>query len=383
MYKLLVAGLASFVLAGCAYGHVEGIDDPPATERPAQLHPRLEPTESVVPIAFATRDGSWVLTDVEGQELARTPSAGLGGEVDATYDPIDRVLTTFEASAVDEGGELWRYELSADRQQFLTSAKFKKVEGTARLATTALGTVLFEENIGARWKVFLRTGKGAGSVPSPRPSSVAIVEGPERAEVISLANLPEDDTWARVAVGVGAGGWGAESRSSLTDLGLVNPRLVMLPDGREIAVGVKDGEIGYRALGADGEFESTGALGEGLSVATHAFIPRPDAEDAAVLVSLAVRPTRLVVSWWWSEEGVSALRTAWVDLPGELRVDDRSISRDIAVLGDHVLAATSAGAFRVDVSFAGGNVVLTRAPFGAADFAATLAGPITPLDDPS
>lgn len=336
-----------------------------------------------MPILVPTRDGSsLVLVDRDGTELARTPTAGFGGEIDATFDAEDGVLTTFEASAEDEGGELWRYPITSDRGAFVSEgAKYRNASGTVRLASSRLGLVEFEESDGLRWKVFLKSGAFAKSLPCPRPSSVAIVEGADGAKVVTLA--VDDGGWARVDADLGAGGWGTCNRVALPDLGLENPRLVLTTDGRELAVGVEDGVLAFRELGSTDDATVVGASAEALSTAVHALVPREGAEDAEVLVSLTDRPARVVVSWWWSEGGVQALRSAWVDLTGDARVDDRSMSRDLVVLGDSVFAATSAGVFRVDVAFEDGNVVLRRVAFGPDGFGSTLSGPITALPHPT
>lgn len=389
MYKLLVVamgwGLGWFALAGCSAANVEGVDDPPADEQPARLHPRLESVEHVVPIAFPTRDGSLVLTDPDGNELARSPNAGLGGEIDATFDPQTRTITTFEASADDEeSGQLWRYELDGDFTGFSAEgAKLAKASGTGRLASVRLGLVQFEESAGARWKAILHSGKNVKSLPCPRPGSIAIIEGVDRAKIVALATNPDGGAWARFDAELTPDGWGPCSELPLPDLGLANPRLVVLPDGEEIALGVEDGMLAFGRIGSDDETTSTGVALESLAAATHASIPRPGGEDASVLVALGGRPTRLVVAWRWSEDGVSAIRSAFVDLPGEPRVDDQSMARDVAVVGDRVLCATTAGVFAVDVSFAEGNVVLAERSFGPEGFAASLTGPITVLEDPT
>lgn len=342
-----------------------------------------------MPLAFPSRDGSLVLTDIDGNELARTANAGLGGEIDATFDPASRTMTTFEASGEDEGGELHRYALDGALGAFVSGGeKYKNASGTMRLASTSLGLVAFEESMGMRWKVFLASGKNAGSIACPRPSSIAIVEGVEQARVVALAQLPEEGGWARVDATLGPNGWGADGAAeatcnsvSLPDLALENPRLVTLADGTELVVGIEEGAVAFEEIGSGDGTESTGAAAAGLGSATSAVIPRAGEEDAHVLVALTARPTRVVVAWWWSEGGVEALRTAWMDLPGEPRVDDRSLTRDVAVVRDRVIAATSEGVFRVDVGFVHGNVTLTRHDFGSKELSSTLAGPITALGE--
>lgn len=352
-------------------------------ESPARVHPVLRAVEPAVPILVPSRDGSsLVLVDRDGTELARTPTAGFGGELDATFDPEEGVVTTFEPFAEDEGGELWRYPITAERTAFVSEgAKFRSASGTARLASARLGLLEFEESMGTRWKVFLKTGKSAGSVACPRPSSVSVVERAEGAKVVALAL--DEDAWARVDVDLGPDGWGTCNRVSLPELGLESPRLVVTSDGRELAVGVEDGMLAFRELGATDDTTVIGAPAEALSTAVQAIVPRSGAEDAAVLVALTARPARVVVSWWWSEGGVQAIRSAWVDLKGDARVDDRSMSADLAVVDDTVFAATSAGVFRVDVAFEDGNVVLRRVAFGPEGFASTLTGPITALRHPT
>lgn len=390
MYKLLVAlgsvGLGWFALLGCSVPNVENIDDPPVDEQPARLHPRLETAEPTVPIALPSRDGSLVLVDADGSELARTPSAQLGGELDATFDASSRMITTFEPSSDDEeSGQLRRYELTGDLRGFAAEgAKLAKASGTSRLASTSLGVVQFEESIGARWKAILASGKQVKSLPCPRPSSVALVEGAERSRVVALAASPEDGAWARLDAELTPEGWGSCASLPLLGLALGNPRLVLLPDGEEIAVGVEDGMVAFRRIGApDEDASSTGVAAETLAAAVHASIPRPGAEDASVVVALTGRPTRVLVAWRWSEGGVTGIRSGFAAVPGAPRVDDRSMARDVAVLGDRVLCATSAGVFAFDVSFADGAVRVEPGTFGAEGFGASLVGPITPLIPPT
>lgn len=388
MHKLLVAlGSASlgwFTLTGCAVAAPGSIDDPPVDEQPARFHPRLENAEPTVPIALPSRDGSLVLVDADGNELARTPTAQLGGEIDATFDAGTRTITTFEPSSEDEeSGQLRRYELTPDLRAFASEGvKLAKASGTSRLASARLGVVQFEESMGTRWKGILHSAKQVKSVACPRPSSVTVVESAGASKVVALAERVEDDGWARLDVDLTADGWGPCTSLPLPQLALANPRLVVLPDGEEIAVGVEDGMLALRAIGSsDAEATSTGVVAEGLGTAIHASIPRGGAEDVSVLVALTARPTRVVVAWRWSEGGVSAIRSGFADVPGVPRVDDRSMARDVAVVGDRVLCATSAGVFAFDVSFADGVVNVAAGTFGPDG--ASFVGPITPLVPPS
>jgi hypothetical protein len=272
-------------------------------------------------VALRTDDGALAIADVDGgAEIVRT-ALDASGDVDLAFDPADGSIVAY-TEGEDGGGELRRFPLSADASAIDPPVKISWIDGTARLLPVAAGLVVFEENVGARWKLL----GPAGAVPSvacPRPSSIVALDAGPHTRVEGLARV-DGAAWSHVSARVDATGFDGCADVPLPDLGLASARLVGLSGGRELAAGVAGGLVAFRTFPLEaGALSTTGApaTAAGSAVAL-------EAGDRELVAVLASGPSALVVFDPNASADPSFPARA-IALPGDVRLDDKSLSRDL------------------------------------------------------
>ena len=388
--KPLLVVVAPLAFAACALpvdGETEGGRSPrPGGSAPsspsASLPPRapdrrpgpglgpptatLDEPAALPPIAAGWSDmGEVVLFDaLDGEVLSAAPGADLGGERDLVVDPWLSRLIVFEADSEDPWGEVALYPLvpsvgdgasgaggadGADGVALGPREHEVWVDGTARLAASPSGAVLFEESYGARWRLVRADGVPSASVAAPRPASIATDLLPDgRLRVTALTyGFSGDDADMRVAV-VGPEGIDTPVAVPLSTPPVSMPlgaRWVQSADGGHL-VDVASGDVVLSTV-AGGGWPALAPVGVGPGiVGVEQAAVFPGGERLALLTSGAVD---LVVVGLGS--GGAPECAAGLDLPGEVEAAGLFFARGLAIVGaDRLLVATTGGVAAVTVS---------------------------------
>ena len=355
---------------------------PAGRDRTASAAPSSRPETHRVPpapVLLFTDAGEIALADPStGAVLAAAPGAGLEGVRDVSFDPWGSRAVVYEGDLSDEYGEIATYPLGAGGLG--ARAHRAWVDGDARVLAAPAGIVVFEESYGARWKL-LGPGDGpALSVVAPRPASVW---GEPEGDGLRVHALTYGDPWDDT---------GLDRREALvTPAGIPVPevhpldlapassppttRLARCAElGGAVLVDVAEGAIVVALAGSAGVGPAWPIpLGSPVARIEHALV----LPGTTVLVALASAPSRLVAAELGPDG--APLAAAAIDLPGDVRVEDRFASRDLLAVGPgRVLAATAQGVLAVAVTREAGEVVLAPdEAFAGAALRGPLEGPVT------
>ncbi len=367
-----LAFLATLGLAGCTAhstffpGDGSGGGEPflkpprPAGHREiATMQSRLEHQA----LAATTSDGAVVvLRASDGAELAREASSGLGGLIDLTHDVTRGDLVLYEENDEGEGAAIGRFPLTLGGGIAKLEPRMKVawVDGVARLLATPEGRVSFEENIGQRWKLDVPNGGPLPSIACPRPASVAIVgeDGARRLVGVS-APFPDEGPLRRLEVSVGPSGFGDCHERDIAGAP-ASARLVVLPDGRELLVGVASSGVVVTSM-VDGVLAPERALGIEAQTVEQAIVVGEAANRIALLTSGPPRVIVIGLSAAGSELSIAS-RTS-IDLPVDVRREQRFFSREMAYTQGRIFVATKSGVVAVDLVDDGAEPTLEPASF--------------------
>jgi hypothetical protein len=304
---------------------------------------------------------------------------------DVVFDSSGGRALLFESDADEQAGEVAAYPLQAPAPAssgtWVLGARqhLGWVDGRARLLASTPGSILFEEAYGTRWR--LLDGAPSPSLIAPRPASAWAVEG-DVAEVHALLYGPSPAPGAPATLLLGSAPIAAplgplDLETTLLGAGSDPPTARAVPApalGGVVLADVIDGAATLR-LWRDGHASEVEALTEtGPVTRLEAAVPLHGGRTVALLAS---GPARLAVARLG--QGGAVLSEAALDLEGQVRVEDRFFSRDLAAAGDgRLLAATTAGVVAVDVSVGGGVSIDVDPAFAGAQ----LRGPLCVLPSP-
>jgi hypothetical protein len=317
-------------------------------------------------LAATTSDGAVVvLRASDGAELAREASSGFGGLIDLTHDVTRGDLVLYEENDEGEGAAIGRFPLTLGGgvAKLEPRVKVSWVDGVARLFATPEGRVSFEENIGQRWKLDVPNGGPLPSIACPRPASVAIVgeEGARRLVGVS-APFPDEGPLRRLEVSMGPSGLGECHEREIAGAPS-SARLVVLPDGRELVVGVAGAGAIVSSM-VDGVLSPELAVGIDAETVEQAIVVGEASNRIALLTSGPPRVIAIDLSTAGSP--LSIVSRASIDLPADVRREQRFFSREMAFTHGRIFVATTSGIVAIDVLDGGSEPTLERAPFAGA-----------------
>ncbi len=382
-FRLLVSVLASFV-AGCATDITIGTlehDDPPDTS-PAPLVPA--PPATAPPALIAITDDALVVVDSDsGAVLGRSALARAEGgyELDAAWlagaDGGSAVVRS-QVSVDELAGDLAAYPIEPSGALGVP-ARLGDVYGETSVLVTPFGVVVTQADMGERWRLLPAGGGFTPSVACGRPLSVRPIAVDATAARYEALSFWPEQALSSVDVEVAADRVVACTPRPIVGYGGASPsvRLVELGVGYARALAdVADGDAVIAALdGYDVVSTATTPFGASRLEGALTFARGDGTTD---LVLLGSDPARLA----WVRVGLDGsghvviARADVVELGGDVARAERAPGRSLAVAGDRVFVATSAGLEAFVVDGAAGEIISEPPRF------AGLRGPIATVTLP-
>jgi hypothetical protein len=277
----------------------------------------------------------------------------LSGERDVAYDPWKNRALIFEGDDEAQGGEIAAYPLAAGPSGPTLGPRIHQawtLDGDVRLLPSPLGTVVFEDRGGERWRVLWNGGAAGAPVPAPRPMSAWLTTGPGGGLTVhGLAYGPSSGELDDVHATVGSA---AIAPAVVAPFGVGAATLP--PSARLVPAPARGGAL---LLDVDGSFITVrGASGASLGSpalaplgATGLRIESAIALFGGEIVLLLMSGTTELVALEIDQQLVVA-SVARVALPGQPAASTRFLSHALAVQGlSRVAAVTGAGITSIQI----------------------------------
>lgn len=260
------------------------------------------------------------------------------------------------------------------------------LDGDGRLLASPWGYVVFEHAMGQRWRLVGASGPSPSRVCG-RPQSLRVVRS---AEAWQLEALVWNDTESELELAratLGPEGLSACAHGALSlQEELASVRLAWSEDApTRWLFGLRGSQLVASRLDAEARAAATLVELPASSARLEAVVSLGASTAGLERYALLLGPEAklAVVELDWSEHEGHAALGAWaeISLPGRAFERDQYFGRDLLVADGAVLAATSEGAFAIELVEAEGSLGLVFRP-GSEALAHARRGPMVRLDGP-